>query len=176
MSSTGEQIASGFADFGRATSSIHFIIGCCFALICFGFAIYFFANADKNLITGTATVTENSSECKDTKDSKGNVTTMCTTRLSYSVDKPYTVTLQTNIRYNKGDSVEISYDSNKPDIATLKEFNKNVIGGILIGVGVLILLINYAIYKVTQTSEAFATAKGAEEGARLVANVFNGNH
>jgi hypothetical protein len=54
------------------------------------------------------------------------------------------------MKYIKGDSIEISYDNAKPEIATLKPFSTDTLVGILIAVGFIAVIVSGLNYYFTQ--------------------------
>jgi hypothetical protein len=149
----GSNVYDGMATIGQTGAFIRMLSLCVIGILILICSIYIFTHPS-NYINGIATAGD--SFCNPT----GN-TNICTTKILYTVNgKNYNGTITSNIPYEKGIQVNISYDPNNPTNVTAQQLQSWIMAFICLIIGLCLMSGGYLNYYLTSTSKAYAAMEG----------------
>ena len=167
--STGEEIYSGVATFGRVSAVIGVIIGTLAGLIMIPIGIYLLTKKVKKTASTDATI-ENADCTESAQDS--TISFNCTLNVNYKVGNvPYSgvVTSSGPTHYMSGKKVKVYYDpSNPKDVALDSGKSKHIAGIILIVVGVIVPLVAWVWWYFARKYKAVAAVGGTMAGLDIL--------
>lgn len=170
MENTGNSLYEGSATIGRAQSYIGLFIFGFISLILVIVAIYLFTINESNLIDTQATVIN--AQCQQNYGSAGKSRTYsCNVQIKYVVNgTEYNGNISTNgpDMYYSGNVIDVTYDSNNPNIVTTKKLRDKLLAFILLGIAILLGGGAYFNYYMTSKSKAYAAFSGASSTLRMI--------
>lgn len=170
--STGEEIYSGTATFGRVMAVFGVIMGTLAGLILIPLGIYFMVHKTK-LTSQTPGKIDTKSPNPCTPQSKNNTVVYdCSFNVNYTINgtqysKLITVT-DSSRQYYGGDNVTIYYDPKNPNDASITQDNTHILGIILLIVGIIIPIIAWVWWYFARKYKAVAAAGGVAAGLDLL--------
>ena len=177
--STGEEIYSGTATFGRIMAVVGVVISTIAALIMIPLGIYFIVHKTKLVSTTNGTVHSVSCVAKihhdddDDDDDDDTIEYDCSLTVNYKVgNNSYSINTNTTstAQYKEGDTITVYYDPNNPSNAALDADNTHVIGIIILVIGIIVPLVAWIWWYFARKYKAVAAAGGVAAGLDLLSD------
>lgn len=159
--STGDQIYSGVATFGRIEALIGAIIATVIGIIAIIVGIVLVANkpTKTSIVSGTIT---NAPICTEyIRDN--NIYHKCPINVTYTIGgvvNAKNFTTDGELVYQKGDNINVYYNKSNYTDASLQSDNQHVGGIIMIVIGILMIVMSWLWYYATTKSKIAAAAGG----------------
>ena len=163
-------ITTGLASVGRIESTISLVVAIIIGIIALAVGIYLITQNQNNTANVTGTVT--GGQCSMVRGTKGSISYNCNLTVTYTVNNVvYTqpVSGSTTQQYVIGNTVNLSYNVNKPSVVQFKSaVSAHTAGYILIAVGVCCLLFGGLKYYFIHKSKTLAALDGLGTVARII--------
>jgi hypothetical protein len=178
MPITGENVYEAASMYGQAKSIMAAFFGSVIGLILLGIGIYFVTKKDsfdKDVIGVLDEATCTSFTI--TRNGKNETNYKCDLTISYTINSTkYTKQMVLDSSpnpYNKGNSIDLEYNSSNPNDFRLKEIKKSYLGSGSIVVAILIVVGVWLSFWLTRTNKTYAAATGALGFASDTSGVVN---
>jgi hypothetical protein len=173
-SSLGSTLYGGAAEFGRIMSDISAIVTTIIFMILLIIGIQLVRHKKTRTSSTTATVHTVQTCAQFTDNSEKTVSYDCSLVVQYTVGtKKYTnvdLTISGPIKYAVGDSITVYYDPADPSKIFTSKDEENIIGWILIGVGLVLLVSSWGWYWISHRYKFAAAVGGVDTGIQMFKN------
>lgn len=169
--STGQEIYSGTATFGRIMAVVGLVFAVIAALIMIPLGIYFIVHKTKLVSTVNGTVNVASCVAKVDHDNDDTIDYDCSLTVDYKVGgKSYSINANSTggYQYKDGDGITVYYDPKNPSNANISSDNTHVVGIVLLVIGIIIPIVAFVWWYLTRKYKAVAAAGGVAAGLDLL--------
>ncbi len=176
--STGEEIYSGTATFGRVMAVIGVVIGTIAGLIMVPLGIYLIIHKSKltSQTTGKVSGTQGTDKCSPPRIENGDTIIYdCNFDVDFDVGKNHhSISAHTSStrQYKGGDGITVYYNPGNPSNASISSDNTHVAGIVTLVLGIIIPLVAWIWWYFARKYKAVAAAGGIAAGVEMLTNRF----